>query len=155
MLSIGADSTAAGIIYLLYTLARQENREYQEKLREEVSRLSSPLNFKDVCNLPYLNTCVMESLRLTPPGPGAMQQRIVPGNEHLSLKVYGKSYILPPNTVVGVQAYSLHHNESIFGPDSNRFRPERWESANEAHVQKMKDAWIPFGTGARVCLGIK
>lgn len=84
-----------------------------------------------------------------------MQQRTIPADEHLPLIIHGKSYTLPPSTLVGVQAYSLHRNESVFGPDSDEFRPERWEAADKAHVRKMKNAWIAFGTGARVCLGMK
>jgi cytochrome P450 len=152
---LGADSTAASIIYMFYELALPKNRKYQDKIRDEVSKLVDPLDFKSVCNLPYLNTCVLESLRLNPPGPGALQQRVTPPNESSVLSVQGKSYVLPPSTIVGVQAFSIQRKESIFGSRPDEFRPERWESADKAQLQVMKNAWIPFGSGARTCLGMK
>lgn len=57
--------------------------------------------------------------------------------------------------MVGVQAYSLHRNESVFGPDSEEFRPARWQTSDKERVQAMKEAWIPFGSGARICIGMK
>lgn len=44
-----------------------------------------------------------------------------------------KSYSLPPNTVVGVQAYSLHRNEDIYGDRPDEVLPGvpvRWEMAS-------------------------
>lgn len=140
---------------MLYTLARPENRKYQDKLRHEVSKLPSPLDFKELCKLPYLDICVLESLRLHSPGPGSLQQRVTPASEPTVLTNNGRSYTLPPSTMVGIQAYSLHRSEAIFGARTDEFLPERWETANETQLQKMKDAWITFGTGARICLGMK
>ncbi|KAF7557741.1 hypothetical protein G7Z17_g477 [Cylindrodendrum hubeiense] len=150
----GADTTAASMAYMFFNLALPENREYQEKLRKEVLELSSPLDFKEVCNLPYLNICVLELLRLHAPGPGSLQQRVTPANEKTILESHGTKYELPPGTMVGIQAHSLHRNEEIFGERPDKFRPKRWETANESQMQKMKQAWIPFGTGARLCLGM-
>lgn len=155
LVHLGSDTTAASITYLLYTLARPENIKYQDKLRDEVSKLASPLDFKEVCNLPFLNICVLECLRLYPPGPGGLQQRVTPVGESTSLDIDGKVYSLPPNTMVGVQAYSLHRNESIYGAYPDEFLPERWETASEIQLQTMKNAWIVFRSGARACIGIK
>lgn len=139
----------------MYTLALPRNRRYQDKLREEVSRLSSPLDFKEVCQLPFLNTCVLECLRLYPPGPGGLQQRATPAVGDIALSGNGKKYTLPPGVVVGVQPYSLHRNEDVFGDKVDEFLPERWEEASEARLRAMKDSWLVFGHGARTCLGMK
>lgn len=155
LLYSGADTTAASITYLLYTLARPENRKYQDRLRDEVCKLASPFDHREVCNLPFLNVCVLECLRLYPPGPGGLQQRVTPVGKTTSLDIDGKVYLLPPSTMVGVQAYSLHRNESIYGANPDKFLPERWETANKARLQTMKNAWIVFGSGARTCIGIK
>lgn len=141
--------------YVLYTLARQENHKYQDRLREEVSKLATPLDFKEVCNLPFLDICVLECLRLYPPGPGGLQQRVTPAGENTVLVSHGKKYSLPPNTLVGIQAYTLQRNESIYGARPGEFLPERWETASETQLKTMKEAWIVFGTGARTCIGIK
>lgn len=92
---------------MFYTLAQPKNARYQDKLRKELSTLPIPLNFKDVCNLPYLNILVLEVLRLYAPGPGGLQQRVVPPSSKSTVfTVEGKNYELPSNTMVGIQAYS-------------------------------------------------
>ncbi|KAF2673053.1 cytochrome P450 [Microthyrium microscopicum] len=150
----GADSTAASLIYIFHTLALPENRIHQDKLRKELAELPLPLDFKTVCALPYLNILVLESLRLNPPAPGSLQQRYIPGNETAALIIEGKSFVLPGSTLLGIQAYSLQRSETVFGQKPDEFRPERWESPDEVAVQNMKNAWIPFGTGARTCIGM-
>jgi cytochrome P450 len=147
----GTDAPAAAITYLLYELALPGNHKYQARLREELNSLSFPLDFKEISFLPFLNSLIYESLRLHPPGPGSFQQRWT--TEQTAFTVHGKTYQLPSNTLVGTGAYSLHRSKDIFGQDAKHFRPERWEEKDEHRLQKMKEAWIPFGAGSRACLG--
>lgn len=44
---------------------------------------------------------------------------------------------------------TLHRNPSVFGPDPEEFRPERWEDLNPGW------AYAPFGGGPRMCIGKK
>ncbi|KAK2597485.1 hypothetical protein N8I77_012267 [Diaporthe amygdali] len=151
----GADTTAASIAYGLYVLSLPKNQQYQERLREEVSQLSWPLDFKAVGKLRYLEMCVLEILRLYPPGPGSLQQRVTPLKEATHVNIQGIVYKLAPGTIVGIQAYSLHRNQDVFGAAPEDFKPERWELVDEERLKAMKKAWIPFGSGARTCLGLK
>jgi cytochrome P450 len=153
--SPGADTTGASIIYMLHTLALPENKVYQDRLRAELLKLPYPYNFKDVCNLPFLESCSREILRIRSPGPGNIQQRCTPPSTTTSITVGDCVYKLPGDTLIGTQAFSLHRNEDVYGKDVNKFLPERWETENEAQLRAMKDAWIPFGHGARVCVGMK
>ena len=114
-----------------------------------------PLDFKAVCSLSYLDAFVLEVLRVFAPGPGSLQQRVTPKAERTSLTIDGKVWIIPPGTTIGVQAYSLHRNNSVFGPDADTFRPERWQTTDKDQLQAMREAWIPFGSGARTCIGMK
>ena len=145
------DGPAASLTYILYELALPGNHKYQVRLREELSSLSLPLNFKEVSDLPFLNSLIYESLRLRAPAPGSMQQRFT--TEQTAFIVHGKTYHIPPNVLVGAGPLSIHCNEDIFGQDAKQFKPERWEEKDEQRLQKMKEAWIPFGAGARACLG--
>lgn len=55
--------------------------------------------------------------------------------------------------MVGVNTWVAHHNKSIFGKDAHIFRPERWLEADEDQLSSMERYFIPFGSGARTCLG--
>lgn len=71
--------------------------------------------------------------RVVPPGPGVELL-----NHHFS-----------QGTVLSVPAYTIHHSKEIWGPDADKFRPERWDKVSE----EQKSAFIPFSYGPRACVG--
>lgn len=73
--------------------------------------------------------------RVVPPGPG----------------VTIHSHYFPQGTVLSVPAYTIHHSKSIWGPDVDAFRPERFLAENLTAEQK--EAFIPFSYGPRACVG--
>lgn len=51
---------------------------------------------------------------------------------------------------------NLHRDPSIWGADANEFRPERWEEAPGGLESVLpKCAYMPFGMGGRMCLGMR
>lgn len=63
-------------------------------------------------------------------------------------------YALPPGTIVGTQAWSMHRDASVFSsPDT--FLPERWlpTSSSSEDLARMTAHMMPFGIGTRVCGG--
>lgn len=64
-------------------------------------------------------------------------------------------HVIPRGTQVGVNLYSLLHNEEYF-PDSFSFKPERWlEGSSEDNGEStiMRKAFVPFLVGDRSCAG--
>ena len=41
-------------------------------------------------------------------------------------------------TIVGVNPWVAHANTSVFGPDADEFRPERWLEADQASINRME-----------------
>ncbi len=63
----------------------------------------------------------------------------------------GKSPILiRRGEAVGYCVYAMHRRKDIYGPDTEQFRPERWEEEN---LQNIGWAYLPFNGGPRICLG--
>ncbi|RAL11688.1 cytochrome P450 [Aspergillus homomorphus CBS 101889] len=58
-----------------------------------------------------------------------------------------KGHYLPAGTGIGVAAFQLHQDSSVF-PEPRRFLPERWENADEA----MLTSFFAFGKGTRACI---
>lgn len=56
-------------------------------------------------------------------------------------------------TQVGVAAYVVQRDRTLFGDDADEFRPERWIECSKEHYYAMDNAMLQFGTGARACLG--
>ncbi|KAG8536622.1 hypothetical protein GDO81_025990 [Engystomops pustulosus] len=66
----GHDTTASGISWILYCLAKYP--EHQEKCREEIRDVlgeRTTVEWEDLSKLPYTTMCIKESMRLNPPVP--------------------------------------------------------------------------------------
>ncbi|KAF2224621.1 cytochrome P450 [Elsinoe ampelina] len=59
----------------------------------------------------------------------------------------------PGGTLVGCNAWILHHRPEIFGDDCASFRRERWMKGSSEALAKMKSCFFAFGAGSRVCIG--
>ncbi|KAF5563963.1 benzoate 4-monooxygenase cytochrome P450 [Fusarium phyllophilum] len=103
----------------------------------------SVLQDADLVKLPYLNAVVRDSLRLYGAASGA-HQRDVPEDGWETC-----GYVIPDTVTVSTQASSLHRLPEVF-PNPYRFDPDRWLNP----TAEMQDAYIPFGGGPGICIGI-
>lgn len=68
---------------------------------------------------------------------------------------------IPPGTAVGLNPSILGRNTSVFGPDAEEFRPERWlrlpGEDDESYAARLRlqrtVVDLNFGAGSRICLG--
>lgn len=63
-----------------------------------------------------------------------------------------RGYNIPKGTLVIPNLYATMHDPAVWG-DPQVFRPERFLSEDEKTLVK-HDAYMPFSTGRRVCLGM-
>lgn len=96
----------------------------------------------------YLRACIDEGMRLSPPVPGIPWREQDP-NSSGPLVIDG--HVIPKDTLFGVSAYAIQHNEAYF-PDPFVFRPERWLDA-EDDAKTLHDAFAVFSLGSRSCAG--
>jgi len=87
----------------------------------------------------YLEAACKESLRLHPPFPFVIRRVAQP------VSIGG--FELAPDTFVVASLYLMHRRRELF-PEPEAFRPERF-LGQAGHP----DAYLPFGAGARRCLG--
>jgi len=144
----GADTTAITMRAVFYYLLK--NPQYMARLKEEIENarkqglLSNPVTFEQARQLPYLQACISEGLRIHP-AVGMTLPRVVPAG---GMQIRG--YFLPEGTIIGANAWAVNRDESIFGPEVDSFRPERWLKAD---TKDMNRAFFSFGAGSRSCLG--
>jgi len=60
---------------------------------------------------------------------------------------------LPGGTVVGINAWVVQRDRSVYGEDADEYRPERWLEAGEEELKGMERAFLAFGMGMRMCIG--
>ncbi|KAI7784085.1 hypothetical protein LA080_010638 [Diaporthe eres] len=146
----GSDTTAIALTTVLYYIYRDPA--ILEFVRQEIkdAHLSDIPSFQDIQKLPYLQVVIKEALRMQP-GLGLPYWREVPKGG-----VVVAGHFIPEGSNVGVSSWVSHHNRSVYGPDADRFRPERWlESTAEKgdRASAMDQGFIPFGFGSRTCIG--
>ena len=138
------DTITSSITSMVWELAKHP--EWQDKLRGEmlaVSPAGEGVGHNGLGELEMTEWAFKESLRLVPPVP-SFPRRALKDFE------YG-GYRIPAGTSVGVSpAYT--HMMAEHWPEPEKFDPMRFspEVARERH----KYAWVPFGGGAHMCLGL-
>lgn len=137
----GSDTTAITLTYLTWSILRHP--EMRAKIEQELANLGPELSLEQLEKLTWLNMAIEETLRLYGAAPGALP-RVVPQNGTIF-----QGHFIPQGTVVTTQSYSLHRNPTIFAEPSD-WRPGRWLEP----IQQMRDAFMPFGAGSRICLCI-
>ncbi|KAI0149566.1 cytochrome protein [Xylariaceae sp. FL1272] len=139
-IAAGSDTVSITLTYLTWELSRKPK--IRKRLVEELRTLPADFGAQELRELQFLNQVIDETLRLycaaPPPFP-----RLVPSDG-----AYLAGYYLPGGIEVSAQAFSMHRDTTVF-PSPEEFRPERWQSPTTA----MKDSLVPFGRGARVCIG--
>jgi len=140
-------SSATSMIFLL-----AKNPEWQAKLREEIVAVTGgpdgsgeprAVDYADLAKLELTEMAFKETLRFIPPVP-SMPRRALKSFE------FG-GYHIPAGTPVGINLYWTHHSEEYwddpFTFDPMRFTPDKVKARH-------KYAWVPFGGGAHMCLGL-
>ena len=78
----GFETTATLLSFLFYSLALDE--ECQQKLYEEVERFKGKFDYENIAQMPYLDACIAETLRLY--NPAVITSRIA--SEDYVLGIY-------------------------------------------------------------------
>ncbi|MGU3391449.1 cytochrome P450 [Sphingomonas sp. M1A8_2b] len=136
------DTITSSATSLVMLLAR--NPEWQERLREEVAALDTALPLTEQLDRLILTEYAFkESLRMMPPVP-SIPRRALKGFS------FG-GYDIPAGTSVGT-AITYTHRMAEYWPDPERFDPLRFTP--EASKGRHRFAWVPFGGGAHMCIGL-
>ncbi|KAI1116258.1 cytochrome P450 [Nemania sp. NC0429] len=149
-LTAAGDTVKTALSAVFFYLARNE-RAYK-RLADEIRttfKNSSDINGPALAQCEYLRACIDEALRMSPPASGILWREQAPSDQPLVID----GHVIPKGTIIGVNIYSLHHNEEYF-PNSFEYRPERWlEDLDETSRKRMRDAFMPFSIGPRGCAG--
>lgn len=171
----GSDTTSISLSAILYYLLKYPA--VMKKLREEVDQAAASgcftdihLSFKNSLEMPYWQAVMKEALRLHPATGLPLWRTVTEGG----LQLNGQFF--PEGTTIGLNTWTAHYNEDVFGRDAAVFRPERWIEAEEEggdRLSQMNAYYLPvrisqddvpwmlmlmlmpaqFGLGSRTCIG--
>ncbi|KAJ3152755.1 hypothetical protein HDU86_005514 [Geranomyces michiganensis] len=171
----GHDTTSNALSAALHFLALYPD--LQERAREHVKEImkahphvasmndnESPFDkltpsADAVRHFDFITAIIKESLRLYPSAAVLGIRRSVEETR------FG-SYVFPKETWFQVDIYGMQRDEKYW-PDPTRFNPDRFmgtvdkagedgeESPTTPSTKAAKAAWMPFGGGSRICLGMQ
>jgi cytochrome P450 len=121
--------------------------QWQTKLRDEVNALGiasgEPTTLDNLEDMPLAEMAFKEAMRMRPPVPSIPRR----ATRDFSFK----GYAMPAGTLVSFNPLFTHHMPGIW-PDPERFDPMRF--TDEAQRARHRFAYVPFGGGAHMCLGL-
>ena len=139
------DTLTSSLTSFVYLLAAHP--EWQTRLREEVLSLGlapgEPLPFAKLDAMPLTEMAFKEAMRLKPPVP-SMPRRA-------TRDFTFRGFHIPAGTLTGINTLYTHYM-SAYWPEPERFNPLRF--TDEAQRARHRFAYVPFGGGAHMCLGL-
>jgi pentalenene oxygenase len=113
----------------------------QDAVRHEVDTVlgGGPADHDALPQLHLTRRVIMEALRLYP--TVWLMTRVATVDTRLG------GHDIPARTVLAYSPYLIHRSSDLYA-DPDRFDPDRWD-----HLPRSHHAFIPFGGGARMCIG--
>nr|UYD62320.1 cytochrome P450 [Leptographium qinlingense (nom. inval.)] len=157
----GSDTTATAIrttmLYLMASPAAYQRLASEVRTAATEGRISAGVvTDAEARALPYLQAVIREGLRINPPVAGTMDVVVPEGGDVIC------GYPVPAGTEIGCSEFGAQSLSSVFGPDADIFRPERWLEAEaelskdpgSERLKRMTSTWnLIFKYGKWQCLG--
>ena len=135
----GHETSASALAWTLYLMAQFPD--WQDNVAAE-AEIGLANDFSAVAKLRISRAVFREALRLYPPVPMMVRQNTCPEEFRKRDVQAGSQIVLSP--------WHLHRHERMWeNPDG--FDPARWGTENGKTC--MRDAYMPFSAGPRVCAG--
>lgn len=143
LLLAGHETTASTLSWALHLV--DQHPEVARRLHEEACQVigPEPMQLADLHRLTYTSQVIEEVMRLYP--PVWILPRIAQADDVIG------GYRVPAGADVLVCTYTLHRHPRYW-PEPDRFDPDRF--APNAASSRPRYAYIPFGAGPRVCIGM-
>ena len=145
LVGAGYDTTAASLAWVLTVCSR--HRDFWDRLGREADQVFDPAVAPDhstLAALAFADRVMRETLRLHPAGV------ISPREAAVDVTVGG--YAIPMGTLILWSAHLAGRNPDAW-TDPLAFRPDRFIDATDDQKALADIAWVPFGRGARNCIG--
>lgn len=157
ILGAGADTTSIGIMACVGALLqhpaglRRAQAEVDGAYRAlGLDRSGGDISFRDAERLPFLAAVIRESTRLHPSIQYQLPRYAPEGGVQIG------EHFVPEKTVCAINPVAMNRCEEVFGPDAERWRPERWIASSvedEERIRHMTSLLTTFGMGSRSCVG--
>jgi cytochrome P450 len=126
---------------LLANKASLEKLIHELREADQKSGLTRPFpKWNEVKDLPYLDACVNEAVRLHPPFALPLERVAPEGGVVIS------GHHFPEGTCIGMNPYVVNRHRPTFGEDVDAWRPERWMVEDPALKKKLEGSIMTVGS---------
>ncbi|ACL61512.1 cytochrome P450 [Methylobacterium nodulans] len=139
----GHETTALALAWTLYLLALHPGIEARVVAEIEAVTGGGSVEPGHVEALAFTRQTILEAMRLYPPAPVIVRAALA------DVEIGG--HRVPRGTPVTVPIYAIHRHARLWD-DPDRFDPDRF--APEAAKARDRYAYLPFGAGPRICIGM-
>ncbi|KAK3160500.1 hypothetical protein QOZ80_1BG0060280 [Eleusine coracana subsp. coracana] len=122
--------------------------EWQERARKEVLDVCDPHDIptrEQLAKLKTLGMILNETLRLYPPAVATVRRA--------KSDVELGGCLVPRGTELLIPIMAVHHDARLWGADATQFNPARFADGVARAAKHPAALFIPFGLGARMCIG--
>jgi len=139
----GHETTANALTWTLFLLG--EFPEAEARMAAEAKRVPAGRapGEGELAGMAGTRMILEESMRLYPPVPFMSRQAVGPDRLGDAQVVRGTRVIIAP--------WVLHRHRKLWA-DPDLFRPQRFAPENRGKISRF--AYLPFGAGARICVGM-
>ncbi|WP_159728892.1 cytochrome P450 [Methylosinus sp. Ce-a6] len=143
LLLAGHETAAVALAWTLWLLAKDQDS--QQRVREEVARVcgDEEIGPQTVEKLAFTRQVLLEAMRLFPPAA-------VIGRQPRADTTLGAHRIAKTEPIYAL-VWCLHRHENLWD-EPNGFDPDRF--APEKAKARHRYAYLPFGAGPRICVGM-
>src|SRR3954466_15137982 len=140
-IAAGHETTANALAWTLFLLS--EFPEADARVAAEASSLGEAANAGDIERLTGTRMILEESMRLYPPVPFLSRGVAAPDR-------IGEVDVTPGTRII-IAPWVLHRHRKLWA-DPDLFIPERFAPEKRGKISRF--AYLPFGAGARICVGM-
>ncbi|KAH7176823.1 phenylacetate 2-hydroxylase [Dactylonectria macrodidyma] len=153
LVSGGFETIPGTLTSAIGSLSTEEGQIWQDRAYEDIKR-----HYPDIRDawtscyveekIPYINAIVKEAGRYYTVSSMSLPRKTV-------TEVNWNGAIIPPKTMILINAQAGNHDVDHFGGDAGKFDPERWlDGINPPTEREMTGlGHLSFGTGSRACSG--
>ncbi|KAL1382849.1 hypothetical protein pipiens_013188 [Culex pipiens pipiens] len=144
----GFETSSSTMTFCLYELALNPDVQYRlrEEIKEALNEGGGHLTYEALMKMDYLDRVVSETLRKHPPLDNTFR------TNEVDYVIPGTNYTIPAGTFVQIPIYAIQRDPDNF-PEPDKFDPDRF--LPEAVKSRHPYAYIPFGEGPRICIGMR
>jgi cytochrome P450 len=143
----GHETTARALGWTLYCLANSpsDREKVEAEIDEVMAREPDPVTWLDA--MPWTRAAFEEAMRLYPPAPSINRAAITDDSWQ---DENGETVTIEAGTTVLVMPWTLHRHTLLWDrPEA--FIPSRFLPENRGIIDRYQ--YLPFGVGARICIG--